>query len=144
MDAITKFSVNQIMTYDVETISADATLQAAANKMKERNVGILPVVDDEAVVGVLTDRDVVVRAVSVGLRPEMTRVRQVMTRTPIVAYEDQDIAEVGVIMQKHLLHRLIVLNRRNQLVGLVSLSDFATKVKDERFAGHVLNKVAAA
>jgi CBS domain-containing protein len=67
-----------------------------------------------------------------------------MTKKPIFCYEDQDIAEAAVLMQKHLLHRIMVLDRQYRLVGLLSVSDFAAKVKDERFAGHVLNKVAAA
>jgi CBS domain-containing protein len=139
-----KFTVKQIMTYDVETISPGATLQAAAKKMVSHNVGILPVLDEGTLVGVLTDRDIVLRAVAEALRPEMTRVRNVMTQKPVFCYEDQDIAEAALLMQKHLLHRIIVLDRQYRVVGLLSLSDFATKVKDERFAGHVLNKVAAA
>ena len=67
-------TVREVMTFGVETISPAATLELAAKKMKEHNVGILPVVEDKELLGVVTDRDIVLRAVSERLRPEMTRV----------------------------------------------------------------------
>jgi CBS domain-containing protein len=139
-----KCTVAEVMTRGVEVISPEATLQAAAKKMRSSNVGILPVVEEEAVAGVLTDRDIVLRAVSEALRPEMTRVRSVMTPKPIFCYEDQDISQVALLMEKHLVHRLMVLDRRYRLVGVVSVSDLAAKIQTERLSGHVLNKIAAA
>ena len=137
-------TVRKVMTYGVETISPAATLEEAAKKMKEYNVGILPVVENEGVVGVVTDRDIVLRAVSERLRPEMTRVRDVMTPEAIFCYEDQSITEASLVMEKHLVHRLIVLDRNEKLVGIVSLSDLAAKANSEKRSGHVLGQVSAA
>ena len=137
-------TVREVMTFGVETISLAATLEQAAKKMKEHNVGILPVVEDEELQGVVTDRDIVLRAVSERLRPEMTRVREVMTPQAISCYEDQSITEASLLMEKHLVHRLIVLDRNEKLVGIVSLSDLAAKAKSEKLSGHVLGNVSAA
>jgi CBS domain-containing protein len=139
-----KVNVSEVMTCGIEKISSAATLEQAAKQMKTHNVGILPVVDGEEVVGVLTDRDIVLRAVSERLRPEMTRVREVMTPKAISCYEDENISEAFLLMEKNLVHRLIVLDRDEKLVGIVSLSDLAAKAKSEKFSGHVLGKVSAA
>ena len=139
-----KIQVCEVMTRGVEKISPAATLEQAAKQMKAHNVGILPVVDGEELVGVLTDRDIVLRAVSERLRPEMTRVREAMTPKAIFCYEDEDITEASLVMEKNLVHRLIVLDRNERLVGIVSLSDLAAKAKSEALAGHVLGEVSAA
>ncbi len=136
--------VSEVMTRGIEKISPGATLELAAKQMKTHNVGILPVVDGDDVVGVVTDRDIVLRAVSERLRPEMTRVREVMTPDAIFCYEDEDIAEASLVMEKNLVHRLIVLDRNKKLVGIVSLSDIAAKAKSVALAGRVLGEVSAA
>lgn len=139
-----KVKVSEVMTCGVEKISPAGTLEQAAKQMKAHNVGILPVVDGEEVVGVLTDRDIVLRAVSERLRPEWTWVHEVMTPKPISCYEDENISEASLLMEKNLVHRLIVLDRYEKLVGIVSLSDLAAKAKSEKLSGHVLGKVSAA
>ena len=72
--------VYEVMTRGIETVSSGVTLELAAKKMLSRNVGFLPVVDSERVIGVVTDRDIVLRAVAAGLRSQMTTVGQVMTK----------------------------------------------------------------
>lgn len=139
-----KFTVSDVMTQGVETISAAATLEHAAKMMKLHNVGILPVLESDEVVGVLTDRDIVIRAVSQRLRPEMTRVREVMTPVAIFCYDDQDVVEASLLMERHLVHRLVVMNRNEKFVGLVSLSDIAARAKKDALSGHVLGAVSAA
>ena len=96
------------------------------------------------VVGVVTDRDIVLRAVSAGLRPHMTTVHQVLTKDVLAVYEDQSLTDASLVMEKHLVHRLLVLDRQDRLVGIVSLSDIAAKTKNEQLSGHVLGKVVAA
>jgi CBS domain-containing protein len=139
-----KVKVSEVMTRGVETISAAATLEEAAKQMKAHNVGILPIVDENNVVGVLTDRDVVLRAVSTRMRPEMTRVRDVMTRRVIWCYEDENVVAASMLMEQNLIHRLIVFDRNERLVGIVSVSDLAARAKGEKLSGHVLGQVAAA
>jgi CBS domain-containing protein len=137
-------TLSQVMTRGVETTSSAATLEEAAKKMRVHNIGFLPVVDDHKVVGVITDRDIVIRAVCGMFRPEMVRVRQVMTAKVIACYEDEGITKASFLMEKNLIHRLVVLDRRERLAGVVSLSDIAAKMKDEMLSGHVLAMVAAA
>ena len=139
-----KIQVCEVMTRGVERISPAATLEQAAKQMKAHNVGILPVVDAGNVVGILTDRDIVLRAVSERLRPESTRVCDVMTPKAICCYEDEDIKQASLVMEKNLVHRLIVLDHNERLVGLVSLSDLAAKGKSDALAGHVLGEVSPA
>jgi CBS domain-containing protein len=136
--------VYEVMTRGIETVSPGATLEFAAKKMMNRNVGFLPVVESEKLVGVVTDRDIVLRAVSAGLRPYMTTVGQVMTKRPLTVYDDETLTEASLVMEQHFVHRLIVLDRQQRLVGIISLSDIAAKTKNERLSGHVLGKVVAA
>lgn len=139
-----KFKVSTVMTRNIETISPAATLEQAGKQMRTHNVGILPVVDEGKLLGVVTDRDIVLRAVSEGMRPYMTRVRDVMTRKAVSCYEDEDIAKASLLMEKNLVHRLVVLDRNEKLAGIVSLSDIAARSCSEGLCGHVLSKVAAA
>jgi CBS domain-containing protein len=139
-----KVTVGEVMTRGLEKISSSATIELAAKQMKAHNVGFLPVMDENKVVGIITDRDLVVRAVSERLRPEMTRVNQVMTSRVISCYEDENIAVAALTMEKNLVHRLIVLDRAENLVGIVSLSDLAAKARSEKLSGHVLAEVSAA
>jgi len=74
----------------------------------------------------------------------MTRVREVMTPSAVSCYADEDITEASLLMEKNLVHRLIVLDRNEKLVGIVSLSDLAAKTKSAALAGHVLAEVSAA
>jgi CBS domain-containing protein len=74
----------------------------------------------------------------------MTTVGQVMTKKPLAVYDDQTLTDASLIMEKNFVHRLLVLDRRQRLVGVVSLSDIAAKTKNERLSGHVLGKVVAA
>jgi CBS domain-containing protein len=139
-----KVIVRDVMTCVIEKISPEATLEQAGKLMKTHNVGILPVVEGDDVVGVLTDRDIVLRAVSERMRPEMTRVREIMTPKAIFCYQDEDIVEASRLMENNLIHRLIVLDSNEKLVGIVSLSDLAAKAKSEKLSGHVLGQVSVA
>ena len=136
--------IHEVMTRGIETVSSAATLEAAGKIMQNRNIGFLPVVDSEKLEGVVTDRDIVLRAVAAGLRPAMTTVRQVMTKRALTVYDDETLADASLVMERNLVHRLVVLDRHGRLVGVVSLSDIAAKTKNERLSGHVLGKVAAA
>jgi CBS domain-containing protein len=137
-------TVNEVMTCRVQTIPADATLAEAARKMKDRNVGMLPVLEADVLCGILTDRDIVIRAVSERRKPGLATVREAMTRDVIACYADQDITEAADLMELNLVHRIPVLDRAEQLVGIVSLSDIAAKAKQEGLSGHILRQVSAA
>jgi CBS domain-containing protein len=133
--------LNDIMTQYVEVISPELSIQEAAKQMRALDVGVLPVCNGDRLVGMLTDRDLTIRAVAEGRDPKITRVEEVMTPEIAYCFEDQDIEEAERVMEKHQIRRLPVLNREKRLVGIVSLGDFATK-DDETRAGETLERVS--
>jgi len=111
------------MKRKVETVGPDTLLREAARKMSAGGVPVLPVCEGTTMVGVLTARDITVRATAQGRDPRITRVREVMTAPAIYGREDQDLDEVADLMQRRWLYRLPVLDRQMHLVGMVSLPD---------------------
>jgi CBS domain-containing protein/nucleotide-binding universal stress UspA family protein len=140
-----KVAVNlkNVMTYNVEVVEPEATVHSAATLMKESGIGSLPVVVDEQLVGMLTDRDIVVRVVDKGLDPNTTKVREVMTAHVVYCFIDQSIDKVMRLMEEERLHRLPVLNRNDRLIGIVSATDLAVHGGAKRLVGEVLERVEA-
>jgi len=135
-------NIKDIMTPDVECVSPDDTLQEAAGKMEDLNVGTLPVSDGDGVVGMLTDRDITVRAVAKGLDPRCTRVREAMSRGVIYCHEDDAVEVAARLMQERQVRRILVLDRDERLVGIVSLGDLAVESGDPQAIGQVLQDVS--
>lgn len=115
--------VHDIMTTTVRTISADSTVQDVAKKMDDENVGALPVCDGERLIGLVTDRDIVIRSTSAGQDPATTSVRDVMTEPVTYALEDQTIEEIAEVMKDQAIRRVPVLDRAHKLVGMLSVDD---------------------
>ena len=136
--------LKEIMAQNVETVGPDATLQETAEKMKRRNIGALPVVEGKKPIGVITDRDIALRAVAAAADVTKPKVREVMTREPHFAYEDQTINEACQLMENNKIRRLIVLNREGGLAGVVSLNDVTVKGKETKRSAQVLRRIAAA
>ena len=134
--------VKDVMARDVRAIHLDASLEEAAAVMALRDIGPLPVHDGERVVGMLTDRDIVVRAIATGSDPIQTQVRQVMTPAVVWCFEDQDVEEAARLMEEHKIRRLVVLDREERLAGIVSLGDLAVGIGDEQRIGEVLGTVS--
>ncbi len=134
--------VKEIMTPNVEVVSPGDTLEQAARKMEELDVGPLPVCEGIRVVGMITDRDITVRATAAGCAPKTTLVSDVMTQDIICCYEDQDDREAAKLMKAKQIRRLLVLSRANDLVGIVSLGDLATEAGDPGQPGEVLKSVS--
>ena len=116
-----------IMTRDVEVVRPEDSLQKAASIMDKLNVGFLPVHDGQRVVGVITDRDITVRAVAADLSPNMTNVGDVMTEEVHYCLEDDTINDVVNHMIDTQIRRLLVFTRDNRLVGVISLGDIAMR-----------------
>ena len=135
--------VRDVMTRRVEVIPPDATLEDAAEKMKSLDVGPLPVCDGERLVGMITDRDITVRATAEGLDPKQTRVREVMSKELITIMEDQDVEEAAKLMQSKQIRRIPVLSRDKRLVGMLSLGDLAQRTQNSKLAGKTLEEVSA-
>jgi CBS domain-containing protein len=134
--------VHEVMTRSVEGISPDASLQAAAAKMKALDVGPLPVCENDRVIGMITDRDITVRATAEGDSPAVIRVRDIMTPDVVYCFEDQLVGEAAQQMRENQIRRLIVLDRDHHMVGIVSLGDLAVESGDEELAGNTLEAVS--
>jgi CBS domain-containing protein len=130
------------MTTHVEVLRPDVSLEEAAEKMKTLNVGAIPVCEDNRVVGMLTDRDIVVRVVGEKHDPTTTAVRDAMTKNVVASYEDEDIQSAARRMAEEQIRRLVVLNRDDLLVGIVSLGDLSVETDDTRLGGEVLESVS--
>lgn len=117
--------VNELMTRDVTLIAPDRSIQDAARIMAELDVGALPVGDGDRLVGMISDRDIVIRAVYDGKGPE-TPVREAMSEGVRYCFEDEEVSHVVSNMGEQKIRRLPVLNRKKRLIGIVSLGDLAT------------------
>ncbi|XIA63519.1 CBS domain-containing protein [Bradyrhizobium sp. TZ2] len=116
--------VSDAMTPEVQLCTPDDTLKDAAQAMAALGVGLLPVTDNERLVGMISDRDIAIRGVGVGRGPD-TRVGDVMTVDVKYCYEDQDLDEVTTNMGDIQVRRLPVLSRDKRLVGIIALGDIA-------------------
>jgi CBS domain-containing protein len=133
--------IKDVMTREVEVIRPDATLEDAAAKMDALNIGSLPVCDGDRVLGMITDRDITVRATAVGGDPTAIRTRDVMSADVIYGFEDQDVKDAAKLMREAQIRRLIILNRDKRLVGIVALGDLAVD-SDAQMAGKTLKQVS--
>jgi CBS domain-containing protein len=124
-------TVSEVMTRDVEVIAPQETLQRAAQLMDELNVGALPVCEGSRLLGMITDRDITVRAVAAGNVPAETRVSDVMSEGVRWVREDDSTDAVTKSMSGMQVRRVPVLNSRDELVGIVSLGDLSTQGIDE-------------
>lgn len=122
--------ISECMTRDVETVGPDDSLQQAARVMADIDVGALPVGDNDRLVGMITDRDIVIRAVCDGKGPD-TAVRDVMSTDIKYCYEDESLDEIANNMGDLQIRRLPVVNRDKRLVGIVALGDVAVTADEE-------------
>jgi CBS domain-containing protein len=134
--------VSDVMTMGAQCVRPSNSLQEAALMMKYLNVEALPVCENDRLVGLLTDRDVVVRAVAEGYDNRANSVQDVMTPEVRCCFEDQDVQEAAQLMRERQVCRLIVLNNDKRLVGIVALGDLAVETGDEKMAGATLEPVS--
>ena len=134
--------LKDIMTPGVEVIAPEASIYEAAEKMSHLDIGPLPVCEGERLVGMLTDRDITVRAVAAGRDPRMTHVRDIMTLDVVYGFEDQEVQDAVRLMEQYQIRRLPVLNRSKQLVGMVALGDLAVHARTRPVAAEVLEQVS--
>lgn len=134
--------VKEAMTSGVECINPDATLREAAEKMQSLDIGPLPVCENDRLVGMITDRDITVRATAAGADPAVEQVRDVMTPEVVYCFDDQDVNEAARLMRDKQIRRLVVLNRNKRLVGIVSLGDLAVETGDDELSGKTLEAVS--
>lgn len=134
--------LRDLMTATIEDIPADATLMQAAQKMKALDIGAIPVREYDRLVGMITDRDITVRAVAQGRDPTTVPVREAMSRDLCFCYEDQSVESVATLMEERQIRRLPVFDRNQRAIGIVSLGDLAVRNGDDRLSGKVLERVS--
>lgn len=124
--------VRDIMTESVASLNSNDTIERAAQIMKEHDIGSIPVCVGENVIGVITDRDIVLRNVALGENPRTQTVREIMSSNPVMVTPESDICDASRIMGESQIRRLPVIKDK-KLVGIISLGDIATseKLKDE-------------
>ena len=129
-------NIRDVMTPNPRTVSPDDSILSAARIMRDEDTGAVPVVDNGRPVGMVTDRDIVIRAVAKGL-PPTTPVSKVMSDDQVLyCFEDDDVADVAENLAEQQVRRLPVLNREKRLVGIISLGDIAKAA--ERKAGRAV------
>ena len=123
--------VRELMSRTVQWTTPTATLTEAARRMRENNIGCLPVGENNNFIGMLTEKDFATRATAEGMNPNTTTVRQIMTNSITYCQEDDSAEDALRTMEQKHIHHLPVRNRSNQVVGLISLSDLALKGPSE-------------
>ena len=121
--------IQEIMSRSVQLTAPDTTIGEAARKMRDEGVGALPVGENDRLIGMVTDRDIVIRGVADGR--DRASVRDVMSKGIIYCYEDDDIAKAAESMSRHQVRRLPVINRDKRLVGVIALADLGRKSSEQ-------------
>lgn len=117
--------IKDVMSQDVQFIAPDQTVQQAAEIMRDRDIGFIPVGENDRLIGMVTDRDLSVRSAATGQSPATQQIRDVMTPKTYYCYDDQPVEDVCNNMGEIQVRRLPVVNREKRLVGVVSLGDLA-------------------
>ena len=134
--------VKEVMTRNVELVQPNDSLMLAAQKMRDRDIGFLPVYEGDELIGVVTDRDIAVRAIAGGMNPDAILGREIVTSPVVYCFEDQSVEDAARLMSQNQIRRLVILDRNNnQPVGVVSLGDLSG-ILDEKTSGKVLQSVS--
>jgi CBS domain-containing protein len=134
--------ISEVMTRSPEVVRPEATVQEAARKMDQLNVGALPVCDGDRLVGMITDRDITVRATSAGKAPDRCRVQDAMSADVDYCYVDDNVNDAAEKMQERQIRRLPIIDRDQRLVGIVALGDLATDVNKPKTVASTLEKIS--
>lgn len=133
--------VRDAMTADVDIVTPSAKVSDAAEKMRNLNVGSLPVLDQQNLVGIITDRDITVRVTADGGSPDSITVSQVMSKDVVSVSPDTDLDDAARLMANHQIRRLPVVDN-GKLVGMLSLGDVATEPGERKNAGAALTNIS--
>ena len=133
--------LKHLMSRDVQVISPDMSIGEAATKLRDGGFGMMPVGEDDRMIGTISDRDIAIRAVADG-KDAHTKVRDVMSEGIAWAYEDDSVEQAATIMSERQVRRLPVVDRDKRLVGIVALGDFAVKPSELRPAAQALSEIS--
>lgn len=132
--------VSEVMHQGVTMAQIGDSLQRVANMMKKYDIGIVPIYKNERPVGIVTDRDIVVSGLAHGHRPDEP-ISLAMTHKVISVYEDQHINDAIHLMEENQISRLLVLNRGDRPVGVISLQDLVREMKDDHIKAEVISEI---
>ena len=133
--------VREVMTTNVECINPDTSIQDAARIMQRLNIGSIPVCDNNGVVGIVTDRDIVIRNVSQGINPNNAQVSSIMSTNVQTVSPDADVSELSNLMSDQQVRRIPVVEQ-SSVVGIVSLGDIATNRRLDTEASEALSDIS--
>jgi len=133
--------VKDVMSGTVQVVSPDMTIREAARMMREGDFGMMPVAENDRMIGAISDRDVAIRAVADGKGPD-TKVREIMSAGICWAYDDDTVEHAAEVMSEHQVRRLPVVNRDKRLVGIVALGDFAVDKSEITSAAKALSNIS--
>lgn len=134
--------LSDIMTRDVKVVRPDDSIRSAAEKMRDEDIGALPVCDGEKIVGMITDRDITVRVIARGEDPNRCKVSDAMTKDVVYCFEDDDTGLVAAKMGDKQVKRIVVIDRDKKLVGMVSLGDLAVKTGEREKKAEAVEKIS--
>lgn len=133
--------LKDLMSRDVKVISPEMSIQDAARQMQEGDFGMLPVGENDRMIGAITDRDIAIRAVAQG-KDNTTRVRDVMSDGIAWVFEDESVEGAAKMMSERQVRRLPVVDRNKRLVGIIALGDFAVESSEMRPAAQALSEIS--
>ena len=133
--------IKDVMSRDVKIVSPDTTIREAAQQMRDGDFGMLPVAENDRMVGAISDRDIAIRAIADDRGPD-TAVRDVMTTGICWAFDDASVDEAARIMSERQVRRLPVVNHDKRLVGIVALGDFAVEPSEIKPAAKALSGIS--
>ena len=133
--------LKDLMSRDVRVIDPEMSIGEAAIQMRDGDFGMLPVGEDDRMIGTISDRDIAIRAIAEG-KDSDTKVRDVMTEGIAWAYEDDSVEKAALIMSERQVRRLPVVNRNKRLVGIVALGDFAVESSEIKPAAQALSEIS--
>ncbi|MGP1615296.1 MAG: CBS domain-containing protein [Pollutimonas bauzanensis] len=133
--------LKDVMTHNVKILNPDATIKDAARQMRDGGFGLMPIGEHDRMIGVISDRDIVIRAVAQGSDPN-TKVRDLMSDTIMWAYENDSVEQACKIMSQNQIRRLPIVNADKRLVGIVALGDLAVDAADTEAASQALSGIS--
>lgn len=133
--------LKELMSRDVKVVGPDMTIGEAAQKMRDGDFGMMPVGENDRMIGTISDRDIAIRGVAEG-KGAGAKVRDVMSTGIAWAYEDDSVEQAVAVMSKHQVRRLPVVDRDKRLVGIVALGDFAVEKSEIRPAAEALAEIS--
>ena len=142
--AIDRKRVLDIMTANPECVTENSSIVDVARIMKEEDTGVVPVVDGKKLLGIITDRDIVVRLVAEGKNLSDCKVSEAMTKDVRAVNEEGTVDEVLNVMHSANVRRVPVVNRSNQIVGIVSMADLAIETGEKTKVGDVVQDISEA